>query len=283
MFGYSDRTDAGRLIVAAWRGREADARDLAAETLRGAFARGRGSELSFVHHALAILEVGLGSYDAALEEAREATASGSLYVSTTTMPEVVEAAVRSDRRTEAQTALSHLEGSARAAGTDWGLGMLARSSALLAEGDSADALYLEAIQRLGRCRVRPHLARAHLLYGEWLRRRRRTREARSQLRRAHQAFETIGAHAFADRAQRELAAAGDTDAVATPAALDLLTPQEARIARMVSEGMSNRSIAEELILSRRTVEYHVKNIFAKLGVSSRTQMTRVVIQLDEGS
>ena len=190
--------------------------------------------------------------------------------------ELVEAAVRSGRPEVAARALHRLEERTRAAGTDWALGVLARSRALMVDGDEADALYREAIERLERTRIRVELARARLLYGEWLRREKRRGEARGQLRAAHEFFGRIGAEAFAERARRELVATGETARKRTPDTRDLLTPQEAEIARMAGDGRTNPEIGAQLFISPRTVEYHLHKVFQKLDLSSRRDLRRVL-------
>ena len=161
-------------------------------------------------------------------------------------------------------------------GTDWGLGMLARSRALVSAGESAEAGYLEAIDRLGRTRIKAHLARAHLLYGEWLRRGKRRSDARAQLRIASEMFTAMGAGAFAARADRELAATGERVRRRDVRPVVELTPQESQIARLASEGRSNPEIAAQLYLSPRTVEYHLSKIFAKLDITSRGHLARAL-------
>ena len=163
-----------------------------------------------------------------------------------------------------------------ASGTDWALGVQARSHALLSEGEEAEDLYREAIGRLGRTRVRTELARAHLLYGEWLRRERRRADAREQLRTAHRMLEAMGMEAFAERARRELRATGETARKRTVATMVELTAQEAQIARLARDGLSNPEIGTRLFLSPRTVQYHLRNVFTKLGISSRGQLYRVI-------
>jgi DNA-binding CsgD family transcriptional regulator len=157
------------------------------------------------------------------------------------------------------------------------LGVEARSRALLTEGDAAEKLYRESIERLGRTRVRAELARAHLLYGEWLRRQRRRVDARAQLRIAHEMLETMGMEAFADRARRELLATGETARRRTIHPADqTLTAQEAHIARMAGDGLSNPEIAARLFISVRTVQYHLSKVFTKLGIESRGQLVRAL-------
>ena len=184
----------------------------------------------------------------------------------------MEAAVRSAVPGRAAGALQRLSGMARACGTDWALGAEARSRALVSDGDAAESLYREAIDRFGRTRLRVDLARAHLLYGEWLRRERRSRDARDQLGRAYEIFDSVGAAAFADRARIELRAAGGHARPQTIQAPDSLTAQEALIARLAGDGASNPEIAAQLFISPATVAYHLRKVFTKLGVSSRSQL-----------
>jgi DNA-binding CsgD family transcriptional regulator len=160
------------------------------------------------------------------------------------------------------------------AGTDWGLGIAARSRALLTDGDAAESLYREAIERLGRTRLRPELARAHLLYGEWLRRRHRRLDARNELRIAHEMFIGFGMEAFAERARVEVEATGERARKRTVPRIDQLTPQEAQVARLAVQGNTNREIAAQLFISPSTVEYHLRKAFRKLGVKSRTQLAQ---------
>jgi len=192
------------------------------------------------------------------------------------LPELIEAAARTGMTETAADACPRLAEMTTASGTDWGLGILARSRALLSEGQEAERLYLEAIGRLGRTRLRPDLARAHLLYGEWLRRGRRRGEAREQLRTAHGMLEAIGMEAFAARARRELRATGETARTRAATTHDQLTPQEAQIARLARDGLSNPKIAAQLFLSPRTIQYHLGNIFTKLEITSRRQLRQAL-------
>jgi DNA-binding CsgD family transcriptional regulator len=172
----------------------------------------------------------------------------------------------------AADALERLSETTRASGSDWALGIEARSRALLSDGETAERLYREAIDRLGRTRVRVALARAHLLYGEWLRRERRRVDARKQLRTAHGMFDAMGAEAFAERAHRELAATGETVRKRTVETRDELRPQEAQIARLARDGQTSAEIGAQLFLSPRTVDWHLRKVFAKLGINSRKQL-----------
>jgi DNA-binding CsgD family transcriptional regulator len=188
------------------------------------------------------------------------------------LPELVEAAARCGNTDLASRALGRLADRTQAGGTDFGLGILARSRALLSEGRAAQERYREAIDRLGRTRLRPELARAHLLYGEWLRRENRRVDARAELRAAHNILDPIGMEAFAERARHELAATGETVRRRTPDTLTTLTAQEAHIARLAAEGQTNSEIGAQLFISARTVEWHLRKIFAKLGVGSRREL-----------
>ena len=171
--------------------------------------------------------------------------------------------------------MKHLEERTGAAGTDWALGVQARSRALLSDGPDADSLYREAIERLERSRITVHVARAHLVYGEWLRRENRRIAAREHLRAAHEMFSTMGAEAFAERARRELLATGETARKRTDETQDALTPQEAQIALLARDGLSNPEIGAQLFLSPRTVQYHLHKVFQKVGLTSRNQLSRL--------
>jgi DNA-binding CsgD family transcriptional regulator len=274
--GPDDRAVSARLMLAVWRGRSDEAHELVAGARRDAFERGLGRYVAFLGYATAVLENGLGRYEAALDAAQEACADDTLYVRNVALPELVEAAARSGRRAIAELANKQLAVSADATGGDLALGTLARSRALVAEGDAAEALYREAIDRLGRSRAVPYLARARLLYGEWLRRERRPRDARRELKAAREIFESMGAEGFANRARAELEATGEHVRARSVESVDELTPQEGQIARLAADGASNPEIAAQLFLSRRTIEYHLGKVFTKLGISSRTQLFRAL-------
>jgi DNA-binding CsgD family transcriptional regulator len=186
--------------------------------------------------------------------------------------ELIEAAIRGGMSGRAADALKRLSETARASGTDWALGIEARSRALLSEHEDAESLYREAIDRLGRTRVRVELARAHLLYGEWLRRENRRLDAREQLRTAYEMFATMGAEGFAERARHELAATGETVRNRAVETRDELTPQEAQIARLARDGLTSPEIGAQLFLSSRTVDWHLSKVFAKLGIKSRRHL-----------
>ncbi len=277
----SSPVGAADVLAAAWRGRSTEARTLAEECMRRAFARNLGLQVGAAHHALAVLENGLGRYEAALAAAREACDGPSPYLVTSALPELIEAAVRSGERELAAAAAARLAERAIPAGTHWALGTLTRSRALLAEGADAQRLYEDAIDHLRRSRAAPALARAHLVYGEWLRRERRRREAREELRTARDMFVFMGAQVFAERARLELAATGEHEVRrGGDSRSALLTPQESRIARLARDGSSNAEIAAELFIARSTVEYHLHKVFRKLDVSSRTQLARVLSEQD---
>jgi DNA-binding CsgD family transcriptional regulator len=266
----------GRLLLAGCRGDEAPALALLEESEAAAIGRGDGVLLAFGEYARAVLYNGLGRYEAALAPAQSASSRDELHASVWSLPELVEAAARCGRTDLAASALERLSERTRAAGTEWALGVEARSRALLCERPSAERFYREAIDRLGRCRVVFELARAHLLYGEWLRRARRRVDAREQLRRAQEIFALMGAEAFAARAGRELIATGETARKRTIETTDDLTPHEARIARMARDGASNQQIANQLFVSHKTVEYHLHNVFRKLGIRTREHLDRVL-------
>ncbi|HJY02411.1 MAG TPA: helix-turn-helix transcriptional regulator, partial [Streptosporangiaceae bacterium] len=197
------------------------------------------------------------------------------------LTELVEAAVRSGQPARASGALQRLTETTRASGTDWALGTEARSRALLSEGETAEKYYREAIERLDRTRMRPAAARARLLYGEWLRRQNRRRDARVQLRTAHGLFTTMGIEAFAERARRELLATGETVRKRTVETVSELTAQEAHIARLAVDGRTNSEIGAQLFLSTRTVEWHLSKVYTKLGVGSRRELRRALASLGQ--
>ncbi|MEW2044309.1 AAA family ATPase [Streptomyces sp. NPDC005476] len=274
--GNSNPGRVGPLGLAVWRGREGQARTLIDAALAEAVPRGQGAIVTVTRWYEAVLCNGLGQYAQALAAAREAAAEQREFSSPRWgLVELIEAAVRSDSSESAADALEQLSEVTRASGTDWALGVEARSRALLSEGDSAERLYREAIERLARTRVRMELARAHLLYGEWLRRENRRSDARAQLDVAHEMFSRFGAEAFAERARGELQATGAkvrTHAVATPKAL---TSQEAQIARLAGQGLTNPEIGAQLFISRHTVEWHLRKVFSKLSISSRREIRAI--------
>ena len=275
--GIIGRTDPGGMTLAVWRGQEGRARALAEACKREATARGQGAFVNVGDYFLAVLELSLGNYDAALIAAREAREDNPLWSGNRALPELIEAAARTRNVDEGEAAAEELGETANASGTHWGLGMLARSRALLAPDAEAESFYRDAIDHLKRCRATPDLARAHLIYGEWLRRRRRRLDAREQLKTAHQMFASMGAPGFAERAQRELLATGER-AHSRAATMAALTPRETKIAELAGRGGTNAEIAAQLFVSPRTVEYHLHKIFRKLGISSRTQLTDSPLQ-----
>ena len=261
-------------LLHAWRGVPPEA---LAETfeidLKGLVARGEGRGLfGGAGYADAVSYNGLGRYGDALTAARMGCEYDDLGVYGFSLVELVEAAVRSDAREEAEDALRRLEEQTSAVGTDWALGVQARSRALLSVGEAAESCYREALMRLGRTRITVQLARAHLVYGEWLRRESRRTDAREQLRAAHELFSQIGAEAYAERARRELVATGEAVRKRGDENLHVLTPQESQIARLAREGLSNPAIGAELYISRHTVEWHMRKVFAKLEITSRNQL-----------
>ena len=261
------------VLLAAFRGAEAEASALIDIAADEALAVEQGLEIQRCRWAAAVLFNGLGRYEEALAAARQASDQApEVFVSAWGLPEVIEAASRTGETRLAVEALERLAEATSAGRTDWGLGILARSRALLADGSAAEESFREAIDRLSRTQLRPELARARLLYGEWLRREGRRTDARAQLRAAHGQFTSIGMEAFAERTRRELLATGETARRRTPEARDELTAQEAQIADLARSGLSNPEIAARLFLSPRTVEYHLRKVFAKLGISSRNQL-----------
>ena len=249
------------MLLAALRG-QGDALPLIEATIRDAGTGGQGLGVQWAEWASAILFNGLGRYDEALASAqRAAEATPQLHVTPWALTELIEAAVRTVRPDVAAGALERVTAATAPSNTDWGRGMQARCRALLSDGESAEPLYREAIERLARTRRRPELARAHLLYGEWLRRENRRVDARVQLRAAHDQFASIGMHAFGERARGELLATGEKVRKRTDATRDVLTAQERQIARLAREGLSNPDIGARLFLSPRTVEWHLRNAF----------------------
>jgi DNA-binding CsgD family transcriptional regulator len=258
--------------LAALRGREADTVAMIETGRIEATARGEGFGLSVSEWVMAVLFNGLGRYQDARAAAERAVADDVMTNSAWALAELIEAGVRCGATDGIPAALDRLSERTQASGTDWALGILARSRALLSEGDAADALYREAIERLERTRIRVELARARLLYGEWLRREQRRVDAREQLRSAHEMFSAMGAEGFAERARVELLATGETVRKRTIETRDDLTAQEAQIARLARDGRTNPEIGAQLYISPRTVEWHLKNVFTKLGIRSRRQL-----------
>jgi DNA-binding CsgD family transcriptional regulator len=260
----------GALLLAGYRGRAAEAAALTETTIKDAQARGEGLGIELAQWTTAILHNGLGRYEQALAAAEQASqATPRLFISSWALPELIEAAVRCGRAQLAAGGLRRLAEATEGSDADWALGIEARSQALLREGEAAESLYRDAVERLGRTPLRPELARAYLLYGEWLRREGRRLDAREQLRKAHELLAEIGMEAFAERARRELVATGVKVRLRVDETRDRLTPQEEQIARLARDGLSNPEIGLRLFISPRTVEWHLRKVFAKLGISSR--------------
>ena len=258
------------LQLLALQGREAELAALIASVMEH---DAPGARALYAHWAAAVLYNGLARYEEAVASARHAASSTcEVFVTAWALPELVEAAARAGDAELAREALERLAETTRPCGTDVALGIEARCQALLSDGTAADDLYREAIERFSRTRLRPDLARAHLLYGEWLRREGRRVDAREQLRAAHDMFTAIGTEAFADRTSRELVATGEKARKRSPETRDELTPQEEQIARLARDGLSNPEIGAQLFVSARTVEWHLRNVFAKLGITSRRQL-----------
>jgi ATP/maltotriose-dependent transcriptional regulator MalT len=255
------------------QGREAEASALIEATIQQAGAGALGMAATNAHWAAAVLYNGLARYQEAASAAQQATSNTfEPWISMWALPELVEAAARVGDTQLARQALERLAETTQPAGTEFALGIEARCRALLTNGDDADLVYREAIDRLGRTHLRPELARAHLVYGEWLRRQGRRIDAREQLRTAHDLFAAIGMEAFAERASRELAATGEQVRKRSPETREEFTAQEEQIARLARDGLSNPEIGGRLFLSARTVEWHLRKVFTKLDISSRRQL-----------
>jgi DNA-binding CsgD family transcriptional regulator len=261
------------IALANWRGRDAEALALTEARRQDVLRRGEGLWLRADDWNIAVRYNGLGRYDDALAAAeRAAEDPHGMGVAPWVLTDLIEAAARSGETERAAGPLERLTEIAEATGTDWTLGVQARSRAMLTEGETAERLYQEAIERLGRTRIRVSLARAHLVYGEWLRRENRRVDARGQLRVAHEMLADMGMEGFAERARRELLATGETVRKRTIETLDDLTPQETQIARLAAGGQTNPEIGAQLFLSPRTVEWHLRKVFGKLGITSRREL-----------
>jgi DNA-binding CsgD family transcriptional regulator len=266
----------GALILTAWQGRAREARELIGVTIGEATSRGEGVGVAICEYSHAVLCNGLGQYDEALEAARGACADPTEMVAHNWgLAELIESAARTGALDLAAGALGRLAGKAQACRTDWALGVEARSRALLSGGEAAESGFRDAIEHLGRTRVRGDLARAHLLYGEWLRRENRRSDARLKLTAAYEMFTAMSMAGFAERTRRELLATGATVRKRTVENPGQLTAQEALIARLARDGLSNPEIGAQLFLSTRTVEWHLRKVFTKLGVSSRRQLRQM--------
>jgi DNA-binding CsgD family transcriptional regulator len=269
------------IALAGIRGRAADASELINGVVAHATAIGQGTAVQYAHWANAVLMNGLGRYEEALAAAAQATEHApELFIASWALSEMIEAASRTDNAELAEDALTRLSEHTVAIDTEWAIGIHARARALVSDGDVAERLYREAIDHLGRTRLRPELARAHLLYGEWLRRRSRRVDARVQLRAAHELFVTIGMEAFAERARGERQATGEKIRRRAVETRDDLTAQELQIARLARDGLSNPAIGARLFLSPRTVEWHLRKVFSKLGIRSRQELDGVLPSSD---
>ena len=266
----------GALSLAALRGDEAELSELIQTSASEAEARGEGLVLTVTEFLSGVLYNGLGRHDAALAAVGRAERFNEEGPAIWALPELIEAAAQCEEHDLAERALERLTETTRASGTDRGLGIEARSRALLSRGDAAESLYREAIERTGRTRVRVDLARAHLLYGEWLRRERRRVDAGEQLRTALEMFTSMGTEAFAGRAEGELMATGERTRKRSVETRDELTAQEAQVARLARDGLSNPEIGERLFISPHTVAYHLRKVFSKLDISSRNQLDQVL-------
>jgi DNA-binding CsgD family transcriptional regulator/tetratricopeptide (TPR) repeat protein len=265
------------VLLAALRGREADTLPLIESVIRDAGAAGQGIGVQWAQWVSSIMFNGLGRYDRALAAAeRAAEEMPQLFISGWARPELIEAAVRSGKSERATAALELLVEVTSTAGTDWAMGINARSRALMSEGKTAERLYEEALAHLSRARLRPELARAHLLYGEWLRREQRRVDARAQLHPAYEQFSAIGMAAFAERARRELLATGERVRKRSVETRDDLTAQERHIGGLARDGLSNQEIGARLFLSPHTVAYHLRKVFSKLEITSRNQLIQVL-------
>jgi DNA-binding CsgD family transcriptional regulator len=240
--------------------------------------RGEGVGLAILDWAQAVLYNGLGRYDEACAAALRLFEYPHDFGVRLNfgVGELIEAAVRAGTPELAVATCTRLREMAAASGTDWALGVAARSEALVADDSRAEALYIEAVERLGRTRMAVDLARSHLLYGEWLRRQRRRLDARQQLRTAHESFTEFGMEAFAERARVELRATGEHAAKRAIETKADLTPQEMQVARLARDGLSNPEIGARLFISKHTVEFHLRKVFAKLGINSRTKLANAL-------
>ncbi len=260
------------LMLAAWRGALTEAEDIIAAAATDGAARGEGRLLGLSGFSTAVLYNGLGRYEEALAEARRCCEYEDLGFYGWCLYELIEAAVHAGDRETAAAALPKFEERAGASGTDWGLGAVAAAQALLADNDAAEGAFVEAIERLERADIALHLSRARLSYGEWLRRVNRRTDARKQLSAAHQLFTEMGAHGFAERARRELTVTGEKVRRQPVGSGDALTAQEGQIARLARDGLTNQEIGAQLFISTHTVEWHLRKVFVKLGITSRKQL-----------
>jgi DNA-binding CsgD family transcriptional regulator len=267
-----------RMTLAAWRGQEAKSSELIEASLHEAAMRGLGRTADFAAYATAVLCNGLGRHDVARDAARRAFQRDQLGYGPFIVPELAEAASRTGDTALVKATLDWLSERTQVTPAEWVLGIQALVRALLSDGDTAEQFYRDSIEHLDQTRVRAQLARAHLLYGEWLRRQRRRADARVQLRTALDMLDAMGIEAFAERARRELAATGETARKRTVETTTELTAQEAQIARLACDGLSNPEIATRLFISARTVQYHLRKVFTKLAISFRSELGHVLPQ-----
>lgn len=265
------------LTLASWSGNEGHVVAMTEAALREGMQRGESRAIALAAYARGVLNNGLGRYDVALAALQSACEYDDLGIIGWNLSELVECAARVGQDDVAARALARLEARTRAAGGPWAMGITLRCAALIAADDSAEPLYLEAIEHLGRSRTRVHLARAHLLYGEWLRRVGRRNDAREQLRIAYDMLHGFGVDAFADRARRELLLVGDK-ATKRNRGGTALTPQETQVAELAATGLTNTEIGAQLFISAHTVEWHLGNVYAKLGIRSRRQLRNVELR-----
>jgi DNA-binding CsgD family transcriptional regulator len=262
----------GEGLLLAFRGKTAQAAAAGQAQIREATARGQDGAADFGRYIVTIADLSVGQFEAAFDSALPVVRDDLPFTAERTLPELIEAAVRSGQRDAAASAFAVLADRTSAAGTPWALGVRARCRALLAGGNDAEDTYADAISNLRRSHAALDLARAHLLYGQWLRRAKRRIDARHQLRTAHAMFHNIGADGFAEQAASELRASGERARSRTPGTELDLTPQEARVAALAADGATNSEIAAQLFISPGTVEYHLVKVFRKLGLTSRTQL-----------
>ncbi len=278
MAARGDTTSLGEVIATAWRGDGEATHAEVSRVAEAAAARGQGGVVVYTEHALAVMALGGSQYDAALASARRVDDEDSYFLSTVALPDLVEAAVRSGEPGLATDALDRCRRRAEASGTALALGLAARASALVEEDEAAEDRHRDALDLLAGTPAAGHLARAELLYGEWLRRRRRRVDAREQLRAAHERFTDIGALGFAERARHELEATGERARRRTVETANELTPQEAKVAELAAQRATNGEIAAQLFISPATVDYHLRKVFRKLGVSSRRDLPDALSQ-----
>jgi DNA-binding CsgD family transcriptional regulator len=282
----ADATNTGtapyaKLLVAAHRGREALAVELIESAARDFAARGEGMGVNLTRCAKAVLYNGLARYDGAYGAAVNALDdSEEVWFLPWVSVELIEAASRSGREEMAMTTFDRLAESTGASGTTWAIAVEERCRALISDGSVAEKLYRSAIDRLVPTALQLDLARTRLLFGEWLRRENRPADAREELRTAYGLFRDCGSEAFAERARVELRATGERTSSVPYESQIHLTPQETRVAHLVAQGCTNLEIAAQMFISKSTVEYHLHKVFRKLGIKSRTQLAKRILEAD---